>query len=212
MIKIIVADDHSVLREGLAALINAVVGWQVVAQAQDGLEVIAEIIKHNPDIVILDLSMPKLGGLEALARIKKMPKPPRTLILSARDDENTASEAIEAGANGFISKKSSSDELEFAIKSVLRGQVYLSPSVTSGVLTQSRTGENKNSNPLNSLSEREREVMKLLCEGYPNREIATLLHISPRTVDTHRANIMRKVGAQSNATLTQMAVKYGLIE
>ena len=210
MVKIIVADDHCVLREGLSALIHAVVGWQVVAQAQDGLEVISAISKHSPDIVILDLSMPTLGGIEALARIKKMPNPPKTLVLSARDDENTASEAIEAGAHGFVSKKSSSDEIEFAIKSILRGQIYLSPCVASGVLNQSRLG--RDANPLDELSTREREVMKLLCEGHPNRDIASLLHISPRTVDSHRANIMKKLGVQSNAALTQLAVKHSLIE
>jgi DNA-binding NarL/FixJ family response regulator len=207
MIKIVVADDHAVLREGLCALINAVQDWQVVAEAKDGFEVIQATEQHHPDAVILDLSMPRLGGMETLGRLKKMTNPPVVLVLSARDDEGVAAEVIQAGAKGFLPKKSTRNELEFALTSVLKGQIYLSPSVASAVLRH-----DTQSNPLSILSDREREVMKLLCEGHPNREIASLLHISPRTVDSHRANIMKKLGVQSNAELAQMAMKAGLVE
>lgn len=209
MIKIIIADDHTVLREGLKALINSIEDWQVVAEASDGFDVLTAVEKHQPDILILDLAMPKLGGIEVINRLKKITHHPKVLVLSAHDDETSAAESIRAGADGFIPKKSSRDELEFAIKSLLRGQTYLSPEVAAGVIHQQLSGEGHS--PIETLSSREREVMKLICEGYPNRDVARMLHISARTIDSHRANIMKKLHCHSNAELTQLGIKYGLI-
>ena len=211
MVKIIIADDHIVLREGLSSLLNSVEGWEVVAEASDGFEVIPLIEQHCPDLVIIDLSMPNLGGVETIARLQKLKNRPSILVLSAREDEISVNEAIRAGAKGYVPKSSGSDELHFAIRSLLKGQTYISPVVANGVLNRDERGESGDS-PLSSLTLREREVMKLLCEGHPNREVASLLHISPRTIDSHRANIMKKLGVNSNAELAQMAVKYGLIE
>ena len=210
MVKIIIADDHTVLREGLKALINGIEGWQVVAEASDGFEVLSAVEKNQPDVLILDLAMPKLGGIEVINRLKKVTTHPKILVLSARDDEVSAGESIRAGADGFVPKKSSRDELEFAIKSLLRGQTYLSPEVAAGVIHQQLSGEGHS--PIDTLSSREREVMKLLCEGYPNRDIAKMLHISARTIDSHRANIMKKVNCHSNAELAQLAIKFGMIQ
>ncbi|MCC6933929.1 MAG: response regulator transcription factor [Deltaproteobacteria bacterium] len=210
MVKILIADDHAVLRDGLKAIISTNSDWQVVAEASDGLEVLPLIDKFSPDILILDLAMPKLGGIEVINRLHKSSNAPRILVLSAKDDGYSSAEAMKAGANGFIPKKSSRDELEFAIKALMRGQTYLSPEVCSGVIQQNLMG-NRISTPLDTLTDREREIMKLLCEGNPNREIANMLHISPRTIDTHRANILKKLNCHSNAELAQMAIKYGLI-
>lgn len=209
MVKIVIADDHIVLREGLRTLLNSKDGWEVVAEASDGFEVIPLVEEHMPDLVILDLSMPNLGGVETIARLQKLETTPGILVLSARDDEFSVGEAIRAGAKGFVPKSSSADELEFAIKSVLKGQTYLSPSVAEGMLTND--GSNGGS-IISSLTTREREVMKLLAEGKPNRDVAKVLHISPRTVDSHRANIMKKLGIKSNAELVQSALKHGLVE
>ena len=211
MVKILIADDHVVMRDGLKAIISSIGDWQVVAEADNGLEVLPLINKSAPDIIILDLAMPKLGGIEVIHRLRRLANAPKILVLSAKDDEFSSAEAIKAGANGFIPKKSSREELEFAIKALLRGQTYLSPEICSGVISQNLMG-NRIATPLDILTDREREIMKLLCEGHPNREIAKMLHISPRTVDTHRANLLKKLSCHSNAELAQIAIKYGLVD
>ena len=211
MAKIIIADDHTVLREGLKALIGGMEGMEVVAEAKDGLEIVPLIEKHSPDLIIIDLYMPNLGGVEAIGRIQKLRHKPAILVLSAREDEIAVNEAIHAGARGYVPKSSGGDELQFAIKALLKGQAYVSPTVASGLINRGEHGEG-NTSPLSALSTREREVMKLLCEGHPNRDVAKMLHVSPRTIDSHRANIMKKLSVNSNAELAQLAIKYGLIE
>ena len=212
-IKIIIADDHIVLREGLKSMINTHTSWEVVAEASDGFEVLPLIEEHQPDILILDLSMPNLGGLETISRLQKSDSNTGILVLSAKDDDYSVREAMRAGANGFVPKSSSSEELEFAISALLKGQTYLSPTVCEAALQQNTSSEDpRDANPLSILTAREREIMKLLSEGKPNRVVAKTLHISPRTVDSHRANMMKKLGIKSNAQLVQIAVKNGLIE
>ncbi len=209
-VTFLIADDHVVLREGLKALLNSIDGWDVVAEANDGLEVMPLFEQHKPDLVVLDLSMPNLGGVETIKRLKREGGETIILVLSAKDDDRSVREAMRAGANGFVPKSSQSNELEFAIRSVLKGQTYLSPSVCNAML--GADGSDDESSPLASLTDREREVMKLLSEGMPNRDVAKTLHISPRTVDSHRANIMKKLGVSSNAELVQLAIRNGLIE
>lgn len=211
MLKIVIADDHVVLREGLRSLLQQVDGWDVVGEASDGFELLPLVERHTPDLVILDLSMPNLGGIESICRIRKLANQPTVLVLSAREDDVSVSEAIRAGARGYVPKSSSSEELQFAIRAVLKGQTYVSPAVAAGVV--GRTDANGSPvSPLGSLTPREREVMKLLSEGRPNRDVAKTLHVSPRTIDSHRSNIMRKLGITSNAELVQLAMKAGLIE
>lgn len=211
-VRFLVADDHVVLREGLKALLNSIEGWSVVAEANDGLEVMPLYEMHRPDLVVLDLGMPNLGGVETIKRLKKDRSHPIILVLSARDDRSSVREAMRAGANGFVPKSSQSEELEFAIRSVLKGQTYLSPTVCDAMLGAGADGADGEVSPLAALTDREREVMKLLSEGVPNRDVAKTLHISPRTVDSHRANIMKKLGVTSNAELVQLALRTGLIE
>ncbi|MCB0345861.1 MAG: response regulator transcription factor [Bdellovibrionales bacterium] len=209
-VTFLIADDHVVLREGLKALLKSVDGWDVVAEANDGLEVMPLFEEHKPDLVVLDLRMPNLGGVETIKRLKREREDTIILVLSAKDDDKSVREAMRAGANGFVPKSSQSNELEFAIRSVLKGQTYLSPTVCDAMLGVD--GSEEGSSPLASLTDREREVMKLLSEGMPNRDVAKTLHISPRTVDSHRANIMKKLGVTSNAELVQIALRNGLIE
>lgn len=208
MVKIVIADDHVVLRQGVKALLNHVEGWEVVGEADDGMEVVPLVEQFEPQVVILDLSMPNLGGIEALARIQKSRKVPQVVVLSAREDDTSVSEAMKAGARAYVTKSSSADELNFAIRAVLKGQSYLSPAVCGALL---RADSEESKSPLRELSTREREVMKLLCEGNPNRDVAKMLHISARTVDSHRANILRKLGINSNAELVQVAMRSGLV-
>lgn len=209
MIRTIIADDHSVLRQALASLLGQMESLEVIAQANNGLELLPLVEQHRPELVILDLSMPGLGGLESIHRMQRMSPKPQILVLSAKEDEISVSEALHAGANGYVPKSSGKEELQFAISAVLKGQTYLSPAIANSVLNH---GEGAASSPLAGLSVREREVMKLLSEGRPNREVAKILHLSPRTIDSHRANIMRKLGVTSNAELVQLAIKSGLVE
>jgi len=180
-----------------------------VAEASDGFQVISLIEEYSPDIVLLDLSMPNLGGIETLNRLSKLENSPPVLVLSAHNDERSVGEAVDAGAKGFVPKSCASEELEFAIGSVAKGLTYISPAVCEALLAH-RTAGSKNS-PLAALSSREREVLKLLAEGKPNRDVAKFLHLSPRTIDSHRANIKKKLGVGSNAELVQVALKHGLI-
>ncbi len=209
-VRIVIADDHIVLREGVKALLNAVDGWEVVGEADDGLGVVSLVESRTPDILIIDLSMPNLGGIEAISRIQKSNHHPAILVLSAREDHISVGEAMRAGAKGFIPKSSTTEELHFAIRSLMKGQTYLSPSIAATALQSSQ--DPQDASPLASLTSREREVMKLLSEGRPNRDVAKLLHISARTIDSHRANIMKKLGVNSNAELVTVAIKSGLIE
>lgn len=208
--RILIADDHIVLRQGLKALLDSNREWEVVAEASDGFEVIPLVEEHKPDILVLDLSMPNLGGVETLNRLSKLDCGPPVLVLSAHIDERSVGEAVDAGAKGYIPKSSSSEELEFAISSVAKGQTYISPSVCDALLSYRSSGAE--SSPLASLSSREREVLKLLAEGKPNRDVAKILHISPRTIDSHRANIMKKLDVSSNAELVSLAIKQGLVD
>ena len=209
MARIVVADDHIVLREGVKSLLDSVEGWEVVAQASNGFEVLSHVEAYQPDILVLDLSMPTLGGIETLSRLKKHSSTTSVLVLSAREDDISVREAIGAGAKAYVPKTADADELIFAIKAVLKGQAYLSPSICGSVVGDPNSG---GESPLAVLSSREREVMKLLAEGRPNREVAKLLHISPRTIDSHRSNIMKKLSVSSNAELVQLALRYGLLE
>lgn len=210
MARILIADDHHVLREGLRTLLENQPNWEVVAEACDGLEVLPLIEKFLPDILILDLSMPHLSGLETIQRIQRdHGGKPAVLVLSATDDGSTVNEVLQSGAKGFLPKSSRSQELYFAVQAVLEGQVYVSPSVCESLMSAKENGPAKS--PLEDLSVREREIMKLLSEGHPNREVAKMLHISPRTIDSHRTNIMRKLDIDSNAEMVQLAVKFGLI-
>jgi DNA-binding NarL/FixJ family response regulator len=212
MIRIVIADDHTVLRQGVRALLSSVDGWNVVGEASDGLEVVPLVEKHVPDVVIVDLSMPNLGGVEAISRMQKLKTKPQIVVLSAKEDDHSVTDAMKAGATAYVTKSSGVDELQFAIRAVLKGQSYLSPAVCSALLRSERMDGASGPSPLAELSSREREVMKLLSEGRPNREVAKILHISPRTVDSHRANILRKLGVTSNAELVQIAIRCGLVE
>lgn len=200
--KIIIADDHAVLREGLIALLSTQSDWKVVAEAQDGLELLEQVTSLSPNLVILDLAMPKLGGIAAIEQLQKLNNKPAILVLSASNDKHSAIEALLAGASGFIPKSAGHHELIFALESILKGQKYISPMVCAEVLEQKQSAIAKSK--ISSLSPRELEIAELLSAGSPNREIAKKLSISTRTVDTHRANILKKLGIASNVELARL--------
>lgn len=207
--RILIADDHVVIREALKGLLSEA-GWEVVGEAGDGFQVLSLVQEHEPDVLVLDLAMPNLGGLEVLRRLNERERKTAVLVLSAQDDEDSVCGALEAGARGYVPKTANAEELKFALSSVGKGLTYISPSVSAVVLSGAARGEERRT-PLDALTSREREIMQLLSLGKPNRLVAKTLHISPRTVDSHRAKIMKKLGVSSNAEMVQLALRYGLL-
>jgi DNA-binding NarL/FixJ family response regulator len=212
MIRLLIADDHAVLRQALGEMLSAKGEYQVIAEAANGVEFLQALKENSADVVILDLSMPLLSGLEALRQLKEAQAPhPPILVLSADEEPHTVRAAFEAGASGFVPKNAGVQELEFAISSVLRGNSYLSPHVTAAMVARDGKGAAGDS-PANILTKRELEIMVHLADGKPNREIGKMLHISTRTVDTHRTNILRKLNLRTNAELVKLAIGHGLIK
>lgn len=208
MINLIIADDHVVLRQALSEMLLSLGKYQVLGQASDG-EQLLELLKSNrPDLVIMDVTMPKMDGVEAIRKMSEHNTSVPVLVLSANDGERKVKEALKAGAKGYLPKNTALEELEFAIQSILEGKTYLSPSITEPLMSGGSRGEN----PSEVLTARELEILKHLADGKPNREIGKLLHISIRTVDTHRSNILKKLKVRTNAELTKLAIAHGVIE
>ncbi|MFP3871202.1 MAG: response regulator [Syntrophobacteria bacterium] len=211
--RIVIAEDHRILREGLRALLTSDSGYQVVGEAADGLEAIRCVRETDPDLILLDLAMPRLNGLSAIKDIKKLSPETKVLALTVHTNEEYILEAFQAGAEGYCLKDAGRSELLLAIENVFSGKPYLSPAVSEKVLEGYLEGRKKiKSDPLwDSLTRREREVLKLVGEGHRNREIADYLCISVKTAEKHRANIMKKLDLHSAAELTAYAIEKGLV-
>ena len=211
--KIVIAEDHRLLREGLKALLVASEKFEIVAEAEDGLEAIRYVDKYKPDLVLLDLSMPKMNGLSAIKEIKTRFRETKILALTIHESEDYILEALKSGANGYCLKNAGRNELLLAIESVLAGRPYLSPGVSQKVLTgyleERKTVKSHSS--WESLTKREKEVLKLVGEGYKNKEIADYLCISSKTVEKHRSNLMTKLDLHSVSDLTAFAIQKGLV-
>lgn len=211
-VNIILADDHGIIRQALAETLEKNGRYEILAQAKDGQCLVNELPKHNrTDLVIMDVTMPNMTGIEALQNIRENGNNIPVLILSALDTAKDVKNALHAGANGYLPKNADFDELEFAIKSVLAGKTYLSPTITTPLIAGNKKEENAE-NILKVLTKRETEICKLLAEGNPNRIIAKKLFISIRTVDTHRTNILKKLNVKSNVELAKLANNAGLVE
>jgi two-component system response regulator NreC len=213
-IRILLADDHTILRAGLKMMLNAQSDMEVVGEAQDGRQAINEAQRLQPDIVLMDITMPDMNGIEATRQIKRSLPDIKVLILTMHEHDEYVFQALRAGASGYILKEAADTELITALHVVQTGQFYLSPAAQSVMvgdyLQRVRTGEEKDS--YNSLTEREREILKLVAEGYTNNQIAEQLVISPKTVDTHRTHIMDKLNLHSRAELVKYAMRRGLLE
>lgn len=210
--RILLVEDHTILREGLRNLLSAAPQFEVVGEAGDGLEAIAQTRRLQPDLVIMDLSMPKMTGLEALREITRLYPKTRVLALTMHNSEEHLRDALRAGASGYALKSVSHSELLAAVRSVLAGQRYLSPQVAKpvidGYLEKNRPPE---LTAWDTLTAREREVLKMIAEGFKSREIADQLCISQSTVEKHRVNLMRKLSLHSVSAVTAYAAKRGLI-
>ncbi len=215
-IRILLADDHTVLRTGLAALLNARGDMVVVGEAADGAELLTLAETTNPDVILLDLTMPRLGGLEALPLLRQRVPTTRILILTMHQDEGYLRHAIKGGASGYVLKKAADVELITAIQAVMRGDVYVHPSMTrvlfDEIAPESAHSTNGEIDPWATLSEREQEVLQLVALGHTSKEIADQLVVSAKTVDTYRARGMEKLGLRSRAALVRFALARGLLE
>ncbi|MBX7137142.1 MAG: response regulator transcription factor [Oligoflexia bacterium] len=210
MINLIVADDHVVVRQALCEMLRGKGSYAVMAEASDGQELLDLLRSHQPDVIILDMNMPKLDGMATLEKLHSITNCPPVLVLSANEGERNVRAALKAGARGYILKNAAIDELEFAINSLVDGKTYLSPAVVAPLMSNGNT-ENPLESPLTVLTKREIEILTHLADGKPNREIAKMLHISTRTVDTHRSNILKKLKVKTNAELVKIAITNGLI-
>jgi DNA-binding NarL/FixJ family response regulator len=212
-IKVLVVDDHTIVRDGICALLALSGDIEVVGEATNGNEALNRVRKLSPDVVLMDISMPVMGGLEATRRINKEFPGTKVLVLTQYDDKEYFFPVIESGASGYISKAAASSELIAGIRSVYRGDSYLSPSVTKLLVDKYKnaSGEIANQDPYNQLTEREREILKLLAEGRGTQEIAKMLVITPKTVEGHKTNLMAKLGVHNRVELVKYALRKGII-
>ncbi len=211
-VRLLLADDHRMVREAFARSLDAMDGFTVVAQAENGLEAIEMAAAHKPDVALFDVSMPMLNGIEAARRACAAAPALGILVVSVEADEDTVVRALEAGARGYILKSCNLDDLERAVRTVARGETYLHSSVAEVTLRRMMGGRPGSGNDRPSLSPRQREVLQLIAEGYATKEIAHMLALSPKTVETHRAELMDRLGARGVADLVRHAIRIGLIK
>ena len=213
-VRIVLAEDHTILREGLRALLTADPNFEIIGEAADGRAAVRFVEKQIPDLILMDLSMPRMTGMDAIREIKKRYPQTKIIALTVHKTEEYLRTTLQAGADGYVLKDATHDELMMAIQSVLKGKTYLSPGVSGKVIEGYLEGK-EGQMPLSTLgllSQREREVLKLIAEGYKNKEIATDLCISLKTVEKHRANLMKKLDLHNAAALTAYAIEQGLVE
>ncbi len=213
-IRVLLVDDHTILRAGLRMMLNAQADIEVVGEASDGEQGRDEAKRLHPHVALMDISMPNMNGIEATRQIKKALPEVRVLVLTMHENEGYLFQCLRAGASGYILKEAADTELLSAIRIVQSGRIYLSPAAQSMMvgdyLQRVRAGEERDS--YNDLTEREREILKLVAEGYTNNQIAEKLVISPKTVDTHRTHVMDKLNLHSRAELVKFAMRRGLLE
>lgn len=210
---ILIADDHGLLRAGLRALLEQEADLQIVGEAGDGPETLCKIEALRPDLVLLDLNMPGIGGIQVLRSIKDRWPQVQVLVITMLEDEGLVAEALESGASGYIIKRAIESELLSALEAIRRGDLYVHPSLTRALLQnlQQTAPPLQEAGP-ESLSARELEILQLVAKGFTNRQIAEQLNLSKRTVETHRANVMTKLGLESRVDLVRFAMENNLIQ
>jgi DNA-binding NarL/FixJ family response regulator len=208
----LLVDDHALVRAGMRALLNNMPDVEVVAEAVDGLTALESIKTHSPDLVLMDISMPNLNGLEATAQATRDYPDTRIIVLSAHSSEEYVGQALRAGASGYLLKDAPTVELELAIKSVAQGETYLSPAVSKHVISTYVRRVGGEAGSLELLTPRQRETLQLVAEGKSTKEIARILHISVKTIETHRAQLMDRLDIHDVAGLVRFALRVGLVK
>ncbi len=212
-LRLLVADDHALVRAGMLALLSELPGVRVVAETGDGREALRLIRERKPDIALLDISMPGLNGLEVAARVAQDQPATRVIMVSMHGDDESVRRALVAGAAGYLLKNSDRSELDLALNTVARGDTWLSPSLTKRVVAAFTQGARATADgPFEVLTPRQREVLQLVAEGYSNKEIASRLNVAVKTVETHRTELMERLGIHGVAGLVRYAIQVGLVQ
>jgi two-component system response regulator NreC len=207
-IRVVLADNHALVRQGLKALLERE-GFQVAGEASDGQEVVRLVPKVRPDIVILDISMPILNGIDAARELQKSPQKTKTILLTRHDEDQYVTEALQSGVKGYVLKSQAATDLVHAIQEVYRGGIYLSPSISRAVVEALLSKAALSADPLTS---RERQVLQLVSEGKSTKEVATLLGVSLKTAESHRTRLMQKLDIHETASLVRYAIRRGLVQ
>ena len=210
-IRVVLVEDHALVRAGIRALLQDLSGIEVVAEAGNGQDALRLIELHQPDVVLTDIAMPGLNGLEVAARVAKQFPGVRVIILSMHADEEYVWQALHSGAAGYLLKDAGTAELELAVKAVARGESYLSPAVSKQVVADYVRRSNGEPNELERLTPRQREVLRFIAEGATTQQIARQLNLSTKTVETHRAQLMERLGIHDVAGLVRFAIRMGLV-
>jgi DNA-binding NarL/FixJ family response regulator len=210
-IRIILADDHTLTRAGLRLLLEQIEGVEVLGEAENGREAVALARQHTPQIVLMDISMPEMNGIEALTRITKDVPLARVIILSTHSDETHVLDALHAGAAGYLLKSAATSELQAAVEAVAKGGTYLSPQIAGLVIARSTGRSAPSSGTLDHLTGRQREILQLIAEGKNTKEMAFLLNVSVKTIETHRVQLMKRLEIHDIAGLVRYALKAGLV-
>jgi DNA-binding NarL/FixJ family response regulator len=211
-IRVVLADDHALVRQGIRSLLEKLIDIEVVGEAVDGREALELSKTTQPDIVLMDIMMPGLNGLEAVNRMKNECPTARVIMLSVHAGEEYFRQALDSGAAGYLLKDADRMELELAIRTVMRGEIYLTPTVAKYTVDAYRQRKDDNEGPLASLTSRQKEILQLIAEGYANKDIAKRLDLSPRTVETHRAELMERLDIRDVPGLVKIAICTGLIK
>jgi two-component system response regulator NreC len=213
-IRVLVADDHTIVRDGICVLLSLAGDIEVVGEAANGREALEKVKELDPDVVLMDIAMPIMGGLEATRRIRKEFPRTKVLVLTQYEDKEYVFPVIEAGARGFISKVAASSELTSGIRAVYQGESFLSPSIASLLVENYQRGASLRDrhDPYEELTDREKDVLKLLAEGCTIQQVADMLVISPKTVDGHKTSLMAKLDIHSRIDLVKYALRKGIID
>jgi DNA-binding NarL/FixJ family response regulator len=211
-IRVLLADDHALVRQGIRSLLEKLDDIEVVGEVSDGREALQLSKTSQPDIVLMDITMPGLNGLEAVTRMKRECPTARVIMLSMHAGEEYFQQALDSGAAGYLLKDADRMELELAIRTVIRGDIYLTPTVAKYTVDAYRQRKEGDQGPLACLSSRQKEILQLIAEGYANKDIAQRLDLSPRTVETHRAELMERLNIRDVPGLVKIAIRTGLIK
>jgi DNA-binding NarL/FixJ family response regulator len=215
-LRILIADDHEVVRRGLSTLLQTHEGWEICGEAKDGREAVDMAKQLKPDVVILDVGMPNLNGLAATRQLVQQNPNQKVIVLTITDSDEVIREALDAGARGFVLKSDAARDLVSAVEALQRGRMFFTPRVNdmvlAGFLDKGHNGSRGESPKVPQLTPREREVVQLLAEGKSSKEVATVLNLSTKTAETHRSNIMRKLGFHSIRDIVVYAIKNNIIQ
>ena len=207
MLRILIADDHGIVRSGVRMLIDRQAGMEVVAEAEDGVDAVQQALAERPDVAVLDVAMPRMTGIQAAREIKAHSPDTSVLLLSMHDDERYLYDALRAGASGYVLKRAADADLVDAVRAVADGRPFVSPHAEGAERWMAELDQ-----PRDPLTPRELDVVKLIAEAYTNKQIAEILHLSEKTVESHRSNVLAKLGMRDRVEIVRYAIRRGLIE